>query len=185
MTVGRLVARKATMQLLSLMEALRGEKVRLLIVGTGPQERLLKAETLKRQLSDRICFLGRVEESEKFRILQMCDIYISSSQHEGFGLMFLEAMACGLPIICYNHGGQTDFLENATTGFLLPLNDLSGLEEQCRCLIKDRELRHKIGEENLHRIQEFFVDRCARQYEAVLHEAVSRHSKAHPLGQAV
>jgi glycosyltransferase involved in cell wall biosynthesis len=184
-TVGRLIARKATTQLISLMEALRGEKVRLLIVGTGPQERLLKAEIVKRQLSDQIHFLGRVEEAEKFRILQMCDIYVSSSQHEGFGLVFLEAMACGLPIVCYDYGGQMDFLENATTGFLLPLNDLVGLEEQCRCLIKDHELRHKIGQENLHRIEEFFVDRCARRYEAVLQDAAARRSKAPPLGQAV
>lgn len=120
-TIGRLVSRKATNQLILMMEALRKERVRLLIVGTGPQEHILKQESLKRQLGNKIVFMGYVEESEKFRILQMCDLYVSTSQHEGFGLVFLEAMASGLPIICYDQGGQMDFLRDQETGYLVSL----------------------------------------------------------------
>jgi glycosyltransferase involved in cell wall biosynthesis len=184
-TVGRLVARKAMAQLIAVMDDLRDERVRLLIVGTGPQEHRLKEETRQRQLEDRILFLGRVEESEKLRLLRMSDIYVSSSQHEGFGLVFLEAMASGLPIVCYDHGGQTDFLEDNSTGYVLPLNDVAGFGMGCRGLIKDRALRRRMGQENLRRVEAFFVERCARQYEAVLLEAVSRHRKAHPIGQFV
>jgi glycosyltransferase involved in cell wall biosynthesis len=155
------------------MEAMRNEKVRLLVVGTGPQEDPLKEGCRKRQLNDKILFMGRVEESEKVRILQMCDLYVSTSQHEGFGLVFLEAMACGLPIVCYDQGGQTDYLENAVTGHLVPLNDLASFEDRCRSLIKDRERRRRIGQENLRRVEDFFVDRCARRYEALFEEVIS------------
>src|SRR5262249_27477385 len=135
-TVGRLVARKAIDQLIAVIDVLRAERVRLLIVGSGPQGQALKRETLNGPVEDRVLRLGHVEEADKFRALRMCDFYVSTSQHEGFGLVFLEAMACGLPIVCYDHGGQTDFLESSTTGFLVPLNDMQSFAESCRRLIR-------------------------------------------------
>lgn len=172
-TVGRLVARKAVPQLISMMASMRNEKLRLLIIGTGPQEKELKEACFQKGLAEKVLFLGHVEEGEKFRILQISDLYVSTSQHEGFGLVFLEAMASGLPVVCYNHGGQTDFLEDKATGRLLPLNDLSGFERACRSLIEDRVMRQQIGKENLKRVEELFIDRCAERYEAVFAEAIS------------
>ena len=184
-TVGRLVARKAVSQLVSMMGSLRQEKVRLLVIGTGPQEADLKAECRKSGLEDRVRFLSHVEEAEKFRILRMCDLYVSTSQHEGFGLVFLEAMASGLPIVCYDHGGQTDFLENGATGYLIPLNDRGGFEQACGLLIKDRDLRRRMGQENLQRVQEFFIDRCAERYERVFSDVVTHYKRSRPNGFAV
>lgn len=183
-TVGRLVSRKAIPQLISMMDNLRKENVRLFILGSGPQERLLKEECRKKGLGDRILFQGHVEETEKFKILKMCDLYVSTSQHEGFGLVFLEAMACGLPIVCYNHGGQTDFLEDGLTGYLLPLNDLNGFEDRCRILIRDRHLRRRMGEENRKRVEGFYIDNCARRYETLFQEAVAINRKENAVGYA-
>jgi glycosyltransferase involved in cell wall biosynthesis len=174
-TVGRLIPRKATAQLIAVMNALKQEHVKLLIVGNGPEEQALKEEMVRKQLENHVHFLGQVEEAEKFCLLQMCDLYVSTSQHEGFGLVFLEAMACGLPIVCYNHGGQTDFLEHSTTGYLLPLNDLKGFIDHCLFFVKDRELRLKIGQENLRRVNELFIDRCAERYEEIFLGAINRH----------
>ena len=70
---------------------------------------MLKHETLKRHVGHQVVFMGQVDEAEKFGILQMSGLYVSTSQHEGFGLAFLEAMACGLPVVCYDHGGQPTF----------------------------------------------------------------------------
>ncbi len=172
-TVGRLVARKAIAQMIALMESLRQEKARLLVMGIGPQDSSLKEECRRRGLGDKVLFLGYVEESEKFRILRMSDLYVSTSQHEGFGLVFLEAMACGLPIICYDRGGQRDYLEDGVTGHLVPLNDQANFEARCRSLIRDPGRRRSIGQENLRRVEEFFVDRCALRYEALFEEVAS------------
>jgi glycosyltransferase involved in cell wall biosynthesis len=171
-TVGRLVARKGLPQLITVMTDLRNAKVRLLIVGTGPQEQLLKEEVSKRQLTQQILFLGYVEEAEKFRILQMCDLYVSTSQHEGFGLVFLEAMACGLPIVCYDHGGQTDFLRDRETGYLIPLNATNLFKERCAALSGDPELRRAIGNHNKHLVEEYYIDNCATKYEQLFYETV-------------
>lgn len=174
-TVGRLIPRKALNQLISMMEGLREERVRLLIVGSGPQEKLLKQESSKKQLENKIVFMGYVEESEKFRILRMCDLYVSTSQHEGFGLVFLEAMASGLPIICYDSGGQTDFLRDQETGYLAPLNDLELFTKRCQFLIRNPELRKAIGEKNICRAQDFSIENCALQYEKIFNEVVEKN----------
>ena len=153
-TVGRLIARKGLKQLIGMMAALMNPKIRLLIVGTGPQEQLLKEEVSTRRLTGKVLFLGHVAEAEKFSILRMCDVYVSTSQHEGFGLVFLEAMACGLPVICYAHGGQTDFLRDQETGYLLPLNDADLFAERCQQLVGSPELRKTMGVHNRQRVED-------------------------------
>ena len=173
-TVGRLVARKAISGLLRVMDKLRSEPVRLLIVGSGPQEMLLKKYCAEQGLQDRVSFFGQVEENEKFEILKMCDAYVSTSQHEGFGMVFLEAMSCGLPIICYDHGGQTDFLENDATGYLVPLNDLNEFAASCLKLVENSKICQAMKRENLRRIEQLYIEYCAARYEKIFDEAIQR-----------
>jgi glycosyltransferase involved in cell wall biosynthesis len=154
------------------MAALRNPKVRLLIMGTGPQEQLLKEEVRKQHLAPQVLFLGYIEEAKKFRILRMCDLYVSTSQHEGFGLVFLEAMACGLPIICYDHGGQTDFLRDQQTGYLIPVNNTALFKERCELLVSDVGLRQRMGAYNRRQVEEYYIDRCAGQYENLFERVV-------------
>ncbi|HWP91070.1 MAG TPA: glycosyltransferase family 4 protein [Thermodesulfobacteriota bacterium] len=176
-TVGRLVARKAITQLIQMIHILKDKRLRLLILGTGPQEYLLKKETQRMLLDDQVLFFGHVEESNKFSILQICDIYVSTSQHEGFGLVFLEAMACGLPIVCYDHGGQTDFLINQETGYVVSLNDQDLFRKQLQLLVENRSLRKTIGENNKQRVEAFYIDKCALMYENVFDKAIRAKEK--------
>ena len=176
-TIGRLIARKAVIQLIFMMEALKNTKARLLIVGAGPQEHFLKAESRRRQLEGQVLFMGHVAESEKFRILQMCDIYVSTSQHEGFGLVFLEAMACGLPIVCYNHGGQTDFLRHRETGYLAPLNDLHSFKKSCELLIHNPKLREMMSKNNERQFEEFRIDKYAAKYESIFNHVLQKYAE--------
>jgi glycosyltransferase involved in cell wall biosynthesis len=176
-TVGRLVARKGLHQLIALMDRLRTEKVRLLIIGTGPQMAALKEDCQRRGIEDKVVFTGHVEDEEKFRLLDQSDIFVSTSQHEGFGLLFVEGMASGLPVVCYDHGGQTDFLEDGKTGYLVHLNDEAAFEERTRRLIQDKELRSRMGAENLSRVEDYFIDRCAERYERVFETVLARRQK--------
>lgn len=179
-TVGRLVGRKAVDQLLSMMEALRNEPVRLLIIGTGPLEAQLKDQVSRKGLSEKVAFLGQVGEQEKFRILQMCDLYVSTSQHEGFGLVFVEAMASGLPVVCYDHGGQTDFLKDEVNGFLVPLNDRDRFLDRCRLLIRDSGRRQEMARINQKAVEDFYIDRCAAQYEQVFAKVCQKRTGTRP-----
>lgn len=172
-TVGRLVARKAVHQSLAMMEAFRGTDVHLLIVGSGPQDHALRAEAGRRGLDGQVRFLGQVDDTVKFGILAMADVYVSTSQHEGFGLVFLEAMACGLPVVCYDHGGQSDFLRDEETGFLVPLNDLGRFVERCRTLAGRAEVRQAMGNTGRRLAADFYIERCAARYEAAFDQVVA------------
>ncbi len=172
-TVGRLIARKAVHQLVAMMRAFRGEPVRLVVIGDGPQEAALSRTAQEAGVTDQVRWLGHVAEPEKFRVLQMCDVYVSASQHEGFGLVFLEAMASGLPVVCYGHGGQTDFLEDGRTGFLVPLNDQAAFAARCRQLIAQPALRRRMGADNRRAAPDWFIDRCAARYEALFQEILA------------
>ena len=176
-TVGRLVARKGIHQLIRMMVHFRDKPVRLLILGSGPQERTLRQEAIQGKVDGQVMFMGHVEETDKFNYLQLSDFYVSTSQHEGFGIVFLEAMACGLPVICYNHGGQTDFLCDEETGYLVPLNDHELFLKRCRILVENRDLRKMMGDHNRKKVEEYYIEHCARQYEQVFQEVIERHKR--------
>lgn len=176
-TVGRLVARKGVDQLIQVMEHLKQDNVHLLVMGTGPQGDALKEEASKRQVQDNVHFLGYIEEDDKFRILKMSDIYVSTSQHEGFGIVFLEAMASGLPIICYNHGGQTDFLTDNETGHVVELNELDVFKDRCLALVRNSALRKSMGEYNLSQVEDYYIESCALKHEHVYREAIELNAR--------
>ncbi|MEQ1656028.1 MAG: glycosyltransferase family 4 protein [Nitrospira sp.] len=181
-TVGRLVARKGLSQLIALMGRLRKSNVKLLILGSGPMEQTWKNEAKDSGIAANVLFLGQVSDRDKFKILGMSDLYVSTSQHEGFGLVFLEAMACGLPVVCYNHGGQTDFLSDGVTGYLVELNDIHRFEERCEILIREKAKRQMMGQENLRRVEDYFIDRCAQRYEELFQQAINQSSAGPPDG---
>jgi len=173
-TVGRLVARKATLKLVQALKAAQRPDAHLLIIGDGPDADAVRAAAAAANLSDRVHLAGQVSEERKWQALASADIFASTSQHEGFGLVFLEAMAYGLPIICFDHGGQTDFLASGETGFVVPLNDLRAFTEGLVQLHDSRPLAKRMGLTNSKRVEGYFIDQCARRYETVFEDAVRR-----------
>jgi glycosyltransferase involved in cell wall biosynthesis len=171
-TVGRLVRRKANDQLIEMIANIEDPSVRLLIIGDGPLREELQELAEARNVSDRVVFAGFVSEKDKQSLLAISDLYVSTSQHEGFGLVFLEAMAAGLPVICYDFGGQTDFLEDGLTGALIPLNEQDQFLQACRSWLGSPDKMANSAQENLGRVESYFIDNCAARYEALFEETV-------------
>lgn len=170
-TVGRVVPRKATGQLVRLVAALRDARSKLLVVGDGPEVPALAQLAHTLGVAQRVRLLGHVSEQDKCRALAVSDVFVSTSQHEGFGLVFLEAMAFGLPIVCYDRGGQTDFLRTPVSGYTVPLNDFRQLLEAVRALRDAPERRARIARANLAAVEDYFIDRCAARYETLFERA--------------
>ena len=164
-TVGRLVTRKAVDRLLHIISRLQGIKLKLCIIGGGPQESHLIQLSIELGIEQKVRFFGHASDEEKNKLLLCADAYVSTSQHEGFGLVFLEAMAAGLPVVCYNHGGQTDFLSDQVNGFVVNLNDEKRFQHSIEQLAEQPELVEKYGKANLRDVEDYFIETCALQYE--------------------
>jgi len=169
-TAGRIVARKACTQLIDTLGAVSGTV--LLLVGDGPEAAAVMQRAAECNVADRVRMLGYVSEAVKHRAYRVADAFVSTSQHEGFGLVFLEAMAFGLPIVCYDRGGQTDFLTTPATGDVVPLNDIRAFNEAVRNLRDSAERRAAIRRTNLARVEDYFISRCAERYERVFERTV-------------
>jgi glycosyltransferase involved in cell wall biosynthesis len=173
-SIGRLIKRKALDDLLLAVSKLGDQKFRLLIIGEGPEERRLRGLAERLGLASRVDFLGAIWGEAKFQYLGASDMFVLPSAHEGFGLVFLEAMYCGLPVIASSSGGQTDFLRDGATGFLVPPGDVDTLADRIQRLSRDEALRKEISEFNRHYVGRFDIAEVARQYEALFSRVVQR-----------
>lgn len=174
-TAGRIVARKASTQLIETLAAL--PDVFLVVVGDGPEADALRQRAAALGVESRLRMLGYVPDELKYSAYAVSDAFVSTAQHEGFGLVFLEAMSFGLPVVCYNRGGQTDFLATPHTGEVVQLNDLQAFNDAVRALRDSPARCAAVGRHNLAKVEDYFIERCAERYEelfaAVISERVS------------
>ncbi|MGH8137909.1 MAG: glycosyltransferase family 4 protein [Steroidobacteraceae bacterium] len=178
LTIGRLVARKSSVQLVEALAQCSRPKAHLVFVGDGPDTPAVRRAAQEAGVADRVHLLGYVTEQQKSMALQVADIFVSSSQHEGFGLVFLEAMAFGLPVVCYDRGGQVDFLKSPDTGHVVKLNDLQAFTRALADLHDHEAQRQEVGRQNLQQVESFFIDRCAERYEAVFEAACAQRRRS-------
>ena len=173
-TVGRLVRRKNLEELLTVFsKVIKKFDCELLIIGDGPEGENLKQKISSLNLQNDVKLLGRVSEELKFQYLNASDVYLSTAIHEGFGIVFLEAMECGLPVICYDRGGQVDFLRNDYTGYLVKLGDADSFYDNLLYLLNHPEMKEKIEIYNKELVKKYYINNIAKQYLNVFYEILS------------
>lgn len=165
-SVGRLIPRKGYGELLTVWREV--PDAHLAIVGDGPLANKLKQLTTEYGLADRVTLMGYLTEEKKQQVLQAADAYVSASWHEGFGLVFLEAMEAGLPIVTTNRGGQSDFLIDGQNALLVPVGDEQKLQAAIRRLLSDRELQQRLGDNNREKVKDFYLEKTTQRFEDVL-----------------
>jgi len=171
-TIGRLVPRKGLRSLVDVLAALKDPRVQLVIVGDGPEREALKRRAETAGVAERIHFAGYVSEQRKWQLLAASDVYVSTSIHEGFGLVFLEALEAGVPVLCYDRGGQTDFL-TPEVAELVPAGDEEGFGSRLRVLLDDRTKLRRMGDAGRRVAREYHVDRFADRYQAIYDECLA------------
>ncbi len=163
--VGRLVRRKDYPTLFKAVRDLDREDVDLILLGDGPERQNLVTLAESLGIGDRVHLKGFVSNELKFQTLSNCDIFTLISLHEGFGVVYLEAMRCGLPVIAANEGGQIDLLQDGETGRLVPIGDQDAIANSLRELLDDDQFASRVGDYNKQRFQDFSVANLARRYE--------------------
>jgi len=166
--VGRLEPRKGLLPLLKAYRILRkgGCDCRLLVVGSGPQEREARRYVMTRRLPD-VEFLGRVSDGDKVQLFKTADVYASpATGRESFGIVLLEAMASGTAIVCSDIHGYKGVVKRGEQALLVPPGESRPLAEALMRLLADPDLRERMGQSGLERVVEFGWERVAARVEA-------------------
>lgn len=117
--------------------------VRLLIVGDGVLRQQLEAEAKVLGIDSRVIFTGPRHDVPE--LLRECDIFALSSKTEGLPLTVLEAMACSLPVVATDVGGNSEAVQGGETGFLVKSDDSAAFAASLKCLLGDAALRRQMG----------------------------------------
>ncbi|MEW6213669.1 MAG: glycosyltransferase [Nitrospirota bacterium] len=138
----------------------------LLIVGDGPERENLESAALELGLSSHVLFTGFREDAHRF--MKIMDIFLLTSFSEGTAMTLLEAMACGLPCIVTDVGGNPEIVKDQDTGFVVSSNDEKALSKVIDMLIENGDLRKKIGMAGRKRFEaNFTVDKMVGAYQGM------------------
>jgi glycosyltransferase involved in cell wall biosynthesis len=119
-------------------------QVRLVIVGEGSEEPILRQSITENGLAEHVRLLGL--RSDVARLLSAADVFLLSSLNEGIPLTVIEAMAAGLPVVSTDVGGVAEVVRGGQTGLLAPAGDAGALARQVLQLAADAELRRRLGQ---------------------------------------
>jgi len=168
-SLGRMVARKNLGLLIEAMPAVRraAPGTRLLLGGTGPERDSLMARAGALGLEKDVLFQGRIAEGEMAAHYSLAEVFClpslaSRKDVEGFGIVYLEAGACEVPVVGGRAGGVPDAVADGETGLLIDPGSRAELEGALIALLSDRPRRKAMGQRARERIlREFTWDTCA------------------------
>jgi glycosyltransferase involved in cell wall biosynthesis len=120
--------------------------VEYVVVGQGDDVPRLKALASGLGVSRYVRFMGGVSDDELRALYQGCSVFVMPSKKEGFGIVFLEAMAYGKPVVGGAHGGTPSVVKDQETGLLVESDDVAGIAESLIALLSDKNMRQALGE---------------------------------------
>jgi len=161
--------------------ALQMPETRFLVAGENTQSRaddsykrriLARAHT-EPLLRQRVVYLGFRPDVE--RVIGAADVVVCSSHFEGYGVVNIEAMACGKPVVSTNRGGPSETVVDGETGFLAPPGDPAALASRVIQLLRDPDLRRRLGAAGRTRVEAQFSGASnAAQFSRVLERVLGR-----------
>jgi glycosyltransferase involved in cell wall biosynthesis len=175
LSVGRLAPEKGHRHLLAAVRYLRDRTldVRLEVVGEGAERRRLEHDMARLELGRAVQLRGALSEQQVWERYRRADMFVLPSLREGLGVVLLEAMAAGLPVVASDLPGVREAVEHERSALLVPPGDATALAEAIRRLMGDADLRARLGaaaratieerfvlEENIQRLAALFEDAC-------------------------
>ncbi|WP_201713300.1 N-acetyl-alpha-D-glucosaminyl L-malate synthase BshA [Rossellomorea arthrocnemi] len=139
---------------------------KLLLVGDGPEMTLICKQVRELGLEGRVLFLGKQDNLEE--LYSISDIKLLLSEKESFGLVALEAMACGVPSIGTNVGGIPEVIEDGYNGFICEVGNVKQVALKALQLLKDEKLHRKLSKNALQTARtKFHSSKIVEQYEQI------------------
>lgn len=152
LTVGRLQKRKGHDVMISALKEIRREVPNVLysIVGTGEELARLQQLAQQHQVYDCTQFLGEIDDADLVKCYQQCDVFVLPNREingdiEGFGMVLVEAQACGKPVIAGQSGGTADTMDSPHTGLCIPCEEPGPLVSELIQILSDEDRRQQMG----------------------------------------
>jgi glycosyltransferase involved in cell wall biosynthesis len=161
--VGRLVQRKGVTHLIEAVRRMPTElHARLIVIGDGPERGTLADQVRSNGFEGQVDIRGRVPEGDLREAYAACDVFVLPSivdergETEGLGVVLLEAMSYGIPVVGSDIGGITDIIENEESGLLVPPADAEQLAHALERLAREPALAARLGAAGLRRVRAEF-----------------------------
>jgi L-malate glycosyltransferase len=146
---------------------------KLLLVGDGPERPDMEELVMELGLQDNVIFTGKRDDLPE--LLAISDIMFHLSEKEAFGLVLLEALACGLPSVATDVGGIPEVIEDGFNGFLVQVGDICAATEKVLLLLKDDNLRATFRKNGLTTAADkFHSSTIVNQYEKLYYEVAGK-----------
>jgi L-malate glycosyltransferase len=144
---------------------------KLLLIGEGPDAILARRQVNKKNLNDKVVFLGNQDRVEA--ILPLSDLFLLPSEEESFGLAALEALACGVPVIGTSGTGLVEVIDEGVNGYLFPVGDTAEMAKAAVELLSNGNMlmQFKLDARKL-ALERFSSDKIVPQYEEYYHQVL-------------
>jgi phosphatidylinositol alpha-1,6-mannosyltransferase len=123
------------------------------VVGDGDDRGRLESLAVDAKVRDHVQFVGTKAGEELAGYYHACDVFVMPSRSEGFGVVFLEAMSHGKPVVAANSGGAPEVVDDGVTGLLVEYGDVPTLASSLVRLLRDGECRQRMGEAGRRRVE--------------------------------
>lgn len=144
---------------------------KLLLIGEGPESLITRKLVKEKGIEADVKFLGN--QKNVAEILSICDLKLLLSEKESFGLVLLEAMACGVPGLGTNAGGIPEVIVDGETGYIGEVGDLEDLTEKALKIVNDPGLHEKMAKRSIERVHScFYSQRILKQYEKIYYQTL-------------
>ena len=135
----------------------------MLLVGDGPERDSMEDLCRKLKIDNSVKFLGKTKDIQT--LMSISDVFILPSEKESFGLVALEAMASGIPVISSNAGGLSEINVNQVTGFLSNVGNVEEMAKNTLEILKSEESSSKFKKNAFEHSKQFNVDKILPLYE--------------------
>jgi len=145
---GYLIPRKCQHLVISAVATLRGDfpEIQLIIIGDGIERKNLQRQARDLRVSDRVEFTGIIHQAEVFRYFSIADVVALPSKEEPFGMVYIEALAHGKPILACEGQGISPLVSEHRCGLLAPTDDEKTLTQALAQILRDPEFARAMGE---------------------------------------
>lgn len=159
-------------------------RVRVVLVGDGPQREALAAHATRLGIAEQVIFLGRRDDIVP--LLGMADVVAVPSRSEGCSNALLEAMAMGRAVVATDVGGNREIIRHGENGWLVPPADPDAMAQALLALLGDATLRERLGQQARRTVEQRFTRTAmTARFEQLYHALLTRHGHAEVPGPSI